>query len=142
MELVVAIATSFSVVETIMSCCCFWVQHVPMKRLGDGGDGGAPPWPGISLQSLMPQGMGCHLEGQAACCSDTPTRLGPSHLQSCFGFFIAFLLLLLLQTQPCALAGRCWQWGMGRSLAELSPKWEPFCREGILPVEGQACHSW
>lgn len=84
-----------------------------MKHLGHGENGGVPAWTGISLQSPMPQGMGCHLEGQAACCSDTPTRLEPSHLKSCFVFFTAFLLLLLLQTQPCALAGRCWQWGNG-----------------------------
>lgn len=67
----------------------------------------------------MPQGMGCHLEGQAACCSDTPTRLRPSHLKSCFGFFYCIFVVVVVAAPNPAL---CSGWAVLAVGHELFPR--------------------
>ena len=112
-EPVAAIAPSFPGAEAITSWRRFWNGCVP-KRSVWGTVGMGVPLHGQEAPcrepgtAPAPLGTGCHLEGQAASCSGTPTRLGWSHLNSCFGFFVAIflllLLLLLLKNQSCARA--------------------------------------
>lgn len=147
-ELMAAIALSFPRVEAITSWRRFWNGRVPKRSvLGDSGDGVAPPQPGSFLQgarhSPVSLGTGCHLEGQGAFCSGTPTWLGRSHLNRVMVFCCVFCCCCCSKTSPVFRLGRGWWWGTGHPLAGLSPKqtvWgaqrEPFCRAGGPPACG------